>query len=307
MLKTLRIKNFKSILDANLELGRVNLFVGGNGSGKSNLLEAVGVLSGALGRGVMPLDLDAKGVRLSLPHLFKSTFKNRNITKTFRLEAGFGNASYSVSLTAGERSDSLNFFSEELREHGKKVFGRSPHGARMHLVNVDSDLFSEDDLPKTRGMWDVFSLLADTSRETDAAIDTFTRFASYTPQTAVMRGVSTDNRAVEPLGLTGSRLATAFRETLKHIKEHRGKDRESRLQEIINVIWESGWAKRVRIAPPDPDIVPDFVATAPEMVYIEDKYMRGGRNHLSPYDASEGTLYLIFVATLLAHPETPKA
>jgi predicted ATPase len=40
-------------------------------------------------------------------------------------------------------------------------------------------------------------------------------------------------------------------------------------------------------------------------MYIRDKFMRGGRNYLSPFDASEGTLYLIFVAALLANLETP--
>ena len=85
MLNSIQIKNFKSIKGAELEFGLVNLFIGPNGSGKSNILESIGVLSAALGRGISPQDLDYKGVRLSLPRLFKSTFKNRKIPKSFLL------------------------------------------------------------------------------------------------------------------------------------------------------------------------------------------------------------------------------
>lgn len=40
MLKSLSVKTFKSLADVNVELGLVNVFIGANGSGKSNLLEA---------------------------------------------------------------------------------------------------------------------------------------------------------------------------------------------------------------------------------------------------------------------------
>ena len=38
-LETLTIRNFKSIRDQTLRLGPLNIFIGGNGSGKSNLIE----------------------------------------------------------------------------------------------------------------------------------------------------------------------------------------------------------------------------------------------------------------------------
>ena len=45
MIKTITIKNFKSITAADLPLGNVNVFIGANGSGKSNILEAVGMVA----------------------------------------------------------------------------------------------------------------------------------------------------------------------------------------------------------------------------------------------------------------------
>ncbi|MBM9520465.1 AAA family ATPase [Desulforhopalus vacuolatus] len=45
MIKTLSIKGFKTLRDFSIDLGTVNVFIGANGSGKSNILEALGVLS----------------------------------------------------------------------------------------------------------------------------------------------------------------------------------------------------------------------------------------------------------------------
>ena len=67
MLKKLTVERFKSIRHAEVELGRVNLFIGGNGAGKSNILEAIGVLSASADRGVGDTDLSRKGVRITPP------------------------------------------------------------------------------------------------------------------------------------------------------------------------------------------------------------------------------------------------
>jgi len=45
MLKRIKIKNFKSIKDMNLELGRINIFIGEPNTGKTNILEALSLLS----------------------------------------------------------------------------------------------------------------------------------------------------------------------------------------------------------------------------------------------------------------------
>ncbi len=45
MFSRLTVKGFKSLADVSVELGRVNVFIGANGSGKSNLLESAGFLN----------------------------------------------------------------------------------------------------------------------------------------------------------------------------------------------------------------------------------------------------------------------
>jgi energy-coupling factor transporter ATP-binding protein EcfA2 len=46
MIETIHIRNFKSLLDVKLKLGRLNIFIGTNASGKSNFFDALRVLQG---------------------------------------------------------------------------------------------------------------------------------------------------------------------------------------------------------------------------------------------------------------------
>jgi predicted ATPase len=44
---------------------------------------------------------------------------------------------------------------------------------------------------------------------------------------------------------------------------------------------------------------------SPRVIRFVDRYMREGRNVLSGYDASEGALYVLFLAVLAAHQDSP--
>lgn len=304
MLKRLTIKRFKSIYDARLSFGRANLFIGVNGTGKSNVLEALGLLASALSRGVDGDALDSRGVRFSLPQLFKSSFKNTQLSPSFRLEAEFEHGRYNCSIRAGLTRSSLEFHSEELFDGTTKVFGRGPNGTTVNsrIVNVPTrDLRS---VPKNRGFWDTLYPFADVSEGLRSELADFGEFAIYAPQTAIMRGVATENRLKEPLGLTGGNLASAFNAALSFRRElDEAGARE--FDKILSLIWAPGWANLVSARPFNSEIVPSQVSTGGLVLYIRDKYMKTNRNMLSTFDASEGTLYLIFVATLLLHPETP--
>ena len=73
--------NFKCLYNAAFEPGNVNVLIGANGSGKSTILEAIGLLSAAMTDRVDASSLQRKGVRLSASSLFKSSFQSLNKTK----------------------------------------------------------------------------------------------------------------------------------------------------------------------------------------------------------------------------------
>jgi ABC-type branched-subunit amino acid transport system ATPase component len=67
MIQSITIDGFKSILSMKLDLGRVNCFIGANGAGKSNILEAIGVLGAAANGKVDDEALLRRGVRPGVP------------------------------------------------------------------------------------------------------------------------------------------------------------------------------------------------------------------------------------------------
>ena len=305
MIDRIEIRNFKSIAAAELEFGRVNLFIGINGAGKSNLLEAIGLYSACLGRGIDASILSSKGVRLSAPHIFRSSFKNQPAPDAISLSGSVAGIEYSASLRPKARSSQLAFSSESLEEGGRRIFSRSLTSARIERVKNEGDGRNPREMSEEtdahRSLWDTHGSLLDIGTSSREALRTVSKYVIYAPQTAVMRGISTDSRGVEPLGLTGGRLPQAFREVLKQRYDGDSND----INEIFRIVWSTGWAKEVRIDPPDLDATPAMLSASKEVVYILDRFMTSKRNALSAYDASEGTLYLLFIATILAHVESP--
>ena len=83
MIDKIKIENFKSIQSLEIELGRLNVFIGANGSGKTNILEgiALGLLVAA--NKCYNEILVNRGVRITKEELMKSAFdkdsNNQNI------------------------------------------------------------------------------------------------------------------------------------------------------------------------------------------------------------------------------------
>lgn len=66
-LRKMGFGSFKSLYNTSFEPGKVNVFIGANGSGKSTILEAIGLLSAAMTDRVDANSLQRKGVRLKDP------------------------------------------------------------------------------------------------------------------------------------------------------------------------------------------------------------------------------------------------
>ena len=89
MIQELKITNFKSIINETIELSNVNIFIGENGCGKTNILEAVATLSAAKDFNLNINGLSSKGVRVTKPLLTMSSFIGLKQKKEIELIAKF--------------------------------------------------------------------------------------------------------------------------------------------------------------------------------------------------------------------------
>ena len=94
MIDTITIKNFKSITDATLSLGNVNVLIGANGSGKSNVLEAIAMVAAERSSRIEVKDMIQKGIRIAKPDLMISSFYGPPASSTINVN---------ISGTEGER------------------------------------------------------------------------------------------------------------------------------------------------------------------------------------------------------------
>lgn len=62
MLKTIHIENYRSIKKISLKLDKINVILGSNGTGKSNLYKAISLLSGAVSGQLSPMLSDEGGI-----------------------------------------------------------------------------------------------------------------------------------------------------------------------------------------------------------------------------------------------------
>jgi energy-coupling factor transporter ATP-binding protein EcfA2 len=284
MITKITVRSFKSIENAEVELGNLNVFVGANGSGKSNLLEAIGVLSAAADGKVNDQTLLQRGVRPGVPKLYKSAFPTGGRRARDICFGGYSEqARYDVSLNnpVADPSPAWRFRSELLARGTEKLVNRGP--TLRNSPNSEIGLAARQ---------------AVELKEDDPALALMRRlqnYVIYSPNTPVLRGVTPETQPRQPVGLSGGRLPDAVNELIPRQRENELTKRVC--DEALHLI---GWAKRYGSG-----VASDLPFSSPSVIMFLDKYLRPGRNLLSGYDASEGALYVLFMAVLASHPKAP--
>jgi energy-coupling factor transporter ATP-binding protein EcfA2 len=196
MIRRISIEGFKSIAALDIELGRVNCFIGANGVGKSNILEAVGILGAAAAGRVDDEALLRRGVRAGTPRLYKSAFADLRARPHITLSAESDEASYRVALLNplddplpawAYKTEKLIDGQESLVSRGVKSISLEPSAglAALRLVDVPTQSPSAELMRALKS------------------------YAIYSPNTPTLRGIEPDQQTRAPIGLSGGRLAEA--------------------------------------------------------------------------------------------------
>lgn len=289
MLDSVTIKGFKSIVDAELTLGALNVMVGANGAGKSNVLEAIGLLGCAVSGRIGAEQFKHRGIRPGRPALYKSAFKDERIPRVITLQADAGSVRYRATLDNPiDKPENLwRFANEYYAVDGQELGTRGPGGAT--LWRADGTRIEEAKPENAEG---ILRLLRSFRPDLPgrSILDALESYAIYTPFTPMLRGLAPDPSPREPIGLSGGELARALRD-LRSIDDRAAAAVESDVLELVD--WTSGLRTSREEGPTG------------RALYFEDRFMKEQRKELSAADASEGALYVLFSLLLLRHPRGP--
>lgn len=283
------IRGFKSLYNVEFEPGSINVFIGANGAGKSTVLEAIGLLTAAITDRVDDSSLDRKGIRLSNPALYKSSFQSIKKTPTIGFSIQWEDDGclfkYDVDLNTPNDDAAWRYHSEALLCNGEKLWGRSGRSKTEYDDRVGMLMLAQDTkLEKAK-----------------VSVEQLKNYAIFQPSTPTLRGIIPDKYQTNPIGLCGGRLAEAIEE-ITTIDDGDIKLGDLYIGEVLELI---DWAADFSVAAPKKSNINSSVPTSRRVIEFQDRFMRSS-DRFTAYDASEGSLYVLFLLCLAMHTRTPK-
>lgn len=267
-LETLTIQGFKSIREQTLALGRLNVFIGGNGSGKSNLIEVFRFLHEIVNQRLAAYTA-RKGGADGLLYFGRKTTPGMEIA----LEFGEGEVSnsYGVRLI-GTDDDELRIAGEKAYYHVKPLYER-PYEWLVSTYGEESRLRQEHHI---------------TAQQVLRHLDSYRVYHFHdTSDTAAVKVTAEvdDNRFLRP---QAENLA-AFLYWLQEKQPNHLRTIEDTVRQI------APFFDRFQLAPRRLD------ESRIRLEWLE----RGSDTYFNAAALSDGTLRFICLATLLLQPELP--
>jgi predicted ATPase len=305
MLTEINIANYKSINNLKLSLGRVNVFIGENGAGKSNILEAI-ALAGAANAGKLDNEfLVSRGIRVTQPELMRPAFADfssdsqivitvddgENSPSTFELmndNTPYAKWRYSVKSELYARIRVVLSELDELIGNGKDEmvdFGKNPE------LKISSNAHSRINIEKNLE-WEKFSKILE-QHKINVSHDAYRQlngFVIYSPENSALRIFEKEGQ-IEPLGVNGEGL-------LKLLSVLGKSEQKEVLDTIKSSLHVLDWFKNF-------DIV-DEPAGMVNRMEIEDRFLAKDKKYFDQKSANEGFLFLVFYFALFSSDLTPK-
>lgn len=287
MISEISIENFKSVQKLELELGRVTVFIGANGSGKSNILEAIALCSAAAGNKLDHEFLVSRGIRVpDDPHFLRSAFESQNTVKD-------------IKITASTHSTNIEGSSTEASTQFKCILSNTDNTPYSVWHNVASNMIGTalevgdylESIRRERKIaqnsevtWELLKPLFDKHIPLHLQ-----NFLVYSPENTSLRTFETEGQ-IQPLGIKGEGL-------FKLLTVLSREQPPERLAEIKNRLALLDWFD-------DFDVV-NGSPTGERTLSIKDKYLDENLSYFTQKSANEGFLFLLFYFTLFISKETP--
>ncbi|GAB3517433.1 AAA family ATPase [Emticicia fontis] len=328
MVKEVNIQNFKSIQDLTLKLGRVNVIIGANGSGKSNILEAIAMGVAGLEGKLSNEFLTSRGIRVTESQWmysgFKSEIKKKEISIVFKLQT---DDTFPIKLIIDDKPFSDWRVLEETSFPGvykhkiKKAI--EPWVIEKFDLNIDNqvneielslkdEIISElskvsgsnaedlvirafdDEMRRSIANRLRESILEGTTEEyyqkfISENIEVFADFLIYAPENSSLRKFE-DESQIEPLGIKGEGLFKLITIMSSETPEE--------FEELVANMEIIDWFEKFEI--------PKDLKFNDRKIRIKDRYLDEDLKYFDQRSSNEGFLYLLFYFALFTSKFTPK-
>ncbi len=268
MITEVNIKNFKSIVDLTLPLSNINVFIGANGCGKSNILEANGFAAEADNAPMMTVGYKEASYEVGLQGILKrSNLYTRGIrdAKPSLIYNAFPDIEKNTEI-------SIKYSFDDVKE--------SWHECLFSIDNV------KDPYPE----WIVINRRKNIKKNYAPLID----YHIYTPNILALRGLTSESR-VEPLGIYGEGL-----DILISSFSSKG------LEEIKTKLSVIEWLDDIILDVKDELKLKGFKAgRGKSLLYFKDKFLSEQNNIFSAENANGGILIVLFYLSLFISNRTP--
>jgi predicted ATPase len=320
MFTEVQIENYKSIQNLKIGLGRVNVFIGENGCGKSNILEAIALAGAAAGNKLDNEFLAPRGIRVTEPEFMRSAFDKRNVTKEIKVELKVNqeisfncilqhdNQAYSSWINTSILNPLEKFAGflkdAELKNQENKIFGRKigekkllnildsitkitkesiQNAINEEVSQIDNNSYELDKLVQ-KARDHVFNLIIyDEKKE----ISLVKEFLIYSPENSSLRTFEEEGQ-VQPLGIKGQGLLKLLRIL------GRSSDKINEIKQRLELI---DWFDDFKIHQ-DADIE--------RTIQIKDRYLDKELPYFNQRSSNEGFLFLMFYFALFVSDDTPQ-
>ncbi|MEQ9424229.1 MAG: AAA family ATPase [Cyclobacteriaceae bacterium] len=313
MIRKVEIDNYKSLNNLEINLGRLNVLIGENGCGKSNILEAIGFGGAASANQLKKESLVSRGIRVSRPDLMRSGFSKDSIKEEILLK-------FEIVKDPNELINSNQIISFRLQNHNQAYsdwFDQEKDditkGIRTKLpeliFNDKSELLDqidEEGQQSIKTLKQVFSLIPKEEVEGIFSNKPFLKFIEnfyekdnynkllaeyrlYSPENSSLRKFE-DEEKIQPLGIKGEGLF----KLIKVFTENTDKSTLDTLKKYLRII----------------DWFEDFNLSASQfenekVIELRDRFIKN-QIQIQQDNANEGFLFLLFYLSLFLSEDTPR-
>jgi predicted ATPase len=285
MIQEITIENYKSIQSLSIELGRVTVFIGENGCGKSNILEAIALGSAAAADKLDNEFLAPRGIRVTEPKLMRSAFdkdSSEHIKVNFK---NINNQNFDFSF----KIEGKDYPSYKIKNPILEQILEQQIPAIIKQFEQDSLLDEKLLVNKINSILEPFNK-KNKSLKKILEKEGILNFILFALEFSKIQNFK-EERQILPLGIHGEGL-------FKYIQHLSLEENPKKMNEIKEKLELIDWFEDFEI--------PDNLYPGEKTLKIKDRYLDPDLEYFDQKSANEGFLFLLFYFCLFIGEETPK-